>query len=85
MDWQILINIGATCVLGVIGYFVKSVIDDQKEVASTLVADQKTAAKDLNDLRIKVAQDYVTHAALRDIKDSLIRIEGKIDQKVDKE
>jgi hypothetical protein len=73
MDWQILINIGATIVLGTVGWFVRGNVAEQKETARELTA-----------LRIKVAQDYVTHAALNDIKNSLLRIENKIDMKADK-
>lgn len=73
MDWQILINIGATVVLGTVGWFVRG-----------NVAEQKETQRELTNLRIKVAQDYVTHAALNDIKTTLIRIENKLDQKADK-
>jgi low affinity Fe/Cu permease len=73
MDWQILINIGATVVLGTVGWFVRGNVAEQKETSRELTA-----------LRIKVAQDYVTHSALSDIKHTLIRIENKIDQKADK-
>lgn len=38
----------------------------------------------LSDLRLKVAEEYVTHSDLSDIKASLIRIEDKLDKKVDK-
>jgi hypothetical protein len=73
MDWQILINIGATILLGTVGWFVRGNVADQKETKT-----------ELTNLRIKVAQDYVTHAALSDIKTTLIRIEGKLDGKADK-
>lgn len=73
MDWQIVINIGATVVLGVVGWFVR----DQ-------MAKQERTATALTDLRLKVAQDYVTHAHLRDIKDTLMRMEAKLDAKADK-
>ena len=73
MDWQILINIGATIVLGAVGWFVRG-----------NVAEQKETKRELIDLRVKVAQDYVTHAALSDIKNTLVRIEGKLDGKADK-
>jgi hypothetical protein len=73
VDWQILINIGATVVLGTVGWFVRGNVAEQKETARELTA-----------LRIKVAQDYVTHAALSDIKTTLIRIEQKLDGKADK-
>lgn len=73
MDWQILINLGATVVLATVGWFVRG-----------NVAKQEQTHTQLTELRIKVAQDYVTHAALNDIKSTLVRIEQKIDQKADK-
>jgi hypothetical protein len=80
MDWQILINIGATIVLGTVGYFVRGNVAEQKEAKR----EQQETRRELIDLRIKVAQDYVTHAALAEIKNTLIRIEGKLDDKADK-
>ncbi len=73
MDWQSLINLGATVLLAAIGWFVRGTISKQEATATALT-----------ELRVRVAQDYVTHAHLRDIKDSLIRIEGKLDGKADK-
>ncbi len=83
-DYQWAINLGALTVLGTIGYFVRTLIAEQKQVATQLVSDQKATARDLSDLRLKVAQDYVTHAALHDIKQTLVRIEEKLDHKADK-
>ena len=73
MDWQTLINLGASGALGAVAWFVRA----------SLAKQDRTAAE-LTELRVRVAQDYVTHSHLRDIKDSLIRIEGKLDTKVDK-
>ena len=73
MDWQPLINIGATAVLGVIGWFVKGIRDDMRDTADML-----------NAFRIEVAKDYVTHVDLTDIKSALQRIEDKLDRKQDK-
>jgi hypothetical protein len=43
MDWQILINIGATIVLGTVGWFVRGNVAEQKETKT-----------ELTNLRIKV-------------------------------
>jgi hypothetical protein len=80
MDWQILINIGASIVLGTVSWFVRGNREEQRAARQ----EQAETARELTALRIKVAQDYVTHAALNDIKNSLLRIENKIDMKADK-
>ena len=73
MDWQPIINIGATGILGLIGWFVKGIKDDQRNIERDLAA-----------FKVEVARDYITHADVSDIKDSLRRIEDKLDRKVDK-
>ena len=73
LDWQPIINIGATAILGLIGWFVKGIKDDQRNIE-----------RDLGAFRVEVARDYITHADVSDIKDSLRRIEDKLDRKVDK-
>lgn len=72
-EWQWLINLGAGTVVAIIAYFVKGVTSDLK--------DQKDA---LTAFRLEVAKDYVTHTDLGDIKQSLFRIETKLDAKQDK-
>lgn len=72
-EWQWLINLGAASVVAIIGYFVKSFRADQKETSATL-----------SEFRLEVAKDYVTHTDLADIKNTLFRIETKLDAKQDK-
>ncbi len=64
---------GATIVLGTVGWFVRGNIAKQDETASQLTA-----------LRLKVAEDYVTHNHLRDIKDTLVRMEAKLEAKANR-
>jgi hypothetical protein len=73
MDWQLLINIGAGTLLAWVGYMYR---DAKLEIRDN--------SKALHALAIKVAQDYVTHSALADIKSTLRRIEEKLDDKADK-
>ena len=73
MDWQTLGNIGLGAVLAVIGWFVKGVKDDHKSLSA-----------DVNAFRLEVAKEYVTHTDLGDIKQTLFRIETKLDAKQDK-
>jgi hypothetical protein len=73
MDWQNIINTGATVVVGIIGWFVKSTKDEQKAMRD-----------DHNSFRLEVAKEYVTHTDLADIKQTLFRIETKLDAKQDK-
>lgn len=39
---------------------------------------------ELTEFRVKVAEQYVTHAHLAEIRETLIRIEHKLDGKADK-
>jgi hypothetical protein len=73
MDWQNIMNLGATVVVGVISWFVKSTKDEQKETRH-----------ELQNFRLEVAKEYVTHTDLSDIKQTLFRIETKLDAKADK-
>ena len=73
MDWQLIINIGASTVLAVVAGFVKSVRDDIRDSRDDLAA-----------YKLKVAENYVTHQDLSDIKKMLHRIEDKLDSKADK-
>ena len=73
MDWQSLLNIGTGTVITLVGWFAKSTRDQ--------AARQE---KDLTEFRIEVAKNYVTHTDLADIKNTLFRIETKLDAKADK-
>lgn len=73
MDWQNIINLGAGAVVTVVGWFIKSVRDESTR-----------QAKELTEFRLEVAKDYVTHTDLADIKNTLFRIETKLDAKQDK-
>jgi hypothetical protein len=73
VDLQTIINLGATAILGVVGWFVRDIKSQAKETSEALAV-----------LRLRVAEDYVTHAHLSDIKVMLRRIEDKLDGKVDK-
>ena len=73
MDWQNIINLAAGSVVAIVGWFVKGVKDEQRD-----------HAEKLNEFRLEVAKDYVTHTDLADIKNTLFRIETKLDAKQDK-
>lgn len=73
MDFQTAINLGASAVLAVVGWFVNGVRKDIREGQQALAAFQ-----------LKVAENYVTHTDLADIKAMLHRIEDKLDGKADK-
>ena len=73
MDWQNLINLGAGTVVAIVGWFVKGVKQEQRDQQQALI-----------DFRLEVAKEYVTHTDLADIKQSLFRIETKLDAKQDK-
>ena len=73
MAWQPSFNVLGAGVFAAIGWFVKGLSDDIKQ-----------ARQDINDHRVYVATNYVTHNHLADIKEALTRIEDKLDRKVDK-
>jgi len=73
LDFQFLINLGASGVLGVIGYFVRENKQEMKEIREGLAA-----------FRLKAAEEYVTSADLKKIEDYLIRIEALLHTKADK-
>jgi hypothetical protein len=73
MDWQNIINMGAATVVGIVGWFVKSTRDEAR-----------SQARELTEFRLEVAKNYVTHQDLADIKNTLFRIETKLDAKADK-
>lgn len=73
MDWQLLFNVVAPLGAAVITGYIRSV---QKRLDVT--ADELVA------LRLKVAEKYVTHEQLDDIKTMLRRIEDKLDEKADR-
>ncbi len=72
-DYQWLINLGAGSVLALVTWFAKTTRADAKELADELTA-----------FRLEVAKEYVTHTDLADIKNTLFRIETKLDAKADK-
>jgi hypothetical protein len=73
LDWQNIVNLAAGTMVAIVGWFVKGVKDDQR-----------SHAEQLNEFRLEVAKDYVTHTDLADIKQTLFRIETKLDAKQDK-
>lgn len=77
MDYQTLINVGAGTALAVIGWFARELWGAVKELRG-----------DLSRLREELARDYLTKDdfkdAVRELRDLLVRIENKLDQKADK-
>lgn len=77
MDWQVLINIGAGLVIGLMGWFARELWDIVKEIK-----------EDLKKIEVKIAEDYVKkvdlNSRLDKIDDVLQRIFDRLDNKVDK-
>ena len=81
MDWiQTVINVAAGLCLAVASAYTRKVQKDTDELQSQIDRHNEK----LQDLRVELAKDYVTHADLVDIKNSLLRIETKLDGKQDK-
>ena len=73
-----------TIVVGVFGYMLKVMWDSVKDLQRD---DERLLAK-INDLQVAIATDYAKREELRgefkSFRDTLDRIEQKIDQKADK-
>lgn len=87
MDLSDLIGLAAivvTIVNAVIGYWVKQISKTQ----DTIIADQKTLERDMQQFEIKVADNYISkdsyHRDIDDIKKMLGKIFDKLDSKADK-
>lgn len=84
MDWQTIFMAATGIGTSVVGWFVREI---QKDIEAATKKQEHDSQK-LADLQLDVARNYVTHAELSDnlsdIKDSLLRIEAKLDKKADK-
>lgn len=65
MEWQTVINLGATAVVGAVGWFVRE-----------LHADLKQTRKDLADYKLEAAEKYATVVSVERLGD---RLERKLD------
>lgn len=77
MEWQTLINIGAGSLIAIFGWFARELWDVVKEIK-----------QDVQNLEVKIAREYTTHADMNArfdrIEGILERIFDKIDKKADK-
>jgi hypothetical protein len=80
MDWQTLINVGASIALAVVAEFARRVHAREDRQDERIEGNERSIAA----ARIEMAKEYVTHRDLQDIKALLIRIDEKLDQKADK-
>lgn len=81
MDWQTIFMAATGVATSIVGWFVREI---QKDIeAATLKQDEDS--RKIASLQLDVAKNYVTHADLSDIKDSLLRIEDKLDRKQDRD
>jgi len=80
MDWQPLFSGGLTLAIVLVSAYVRLVHSSLGDARDAMAGQ----AKDLNDFKIKVAENYITHTDLRRIEDALVRIEAKIEVKADK-
>jgi hypothetical protein len=80
MDWQTIINVGASIALAVVAGFVQRVHAREDRQDQRIGENERSIA----DARIEMAKEYVTREDLQDIKNLLIRIDEKLDKKADK-
>lgn len=77
MDMQTIVNLGLSVGMGAMGWFARELWDTIKLLQ-----------KDMSHFREEIAKDYVRKDALKeamiDLKDMLIRIDTKLDKKMDK-
>lgn len=78
MDYQTLINVGSGTALAIMGWFARELWGAVKELRG-----------DLSRLREELAREYITKDdfkdAIKELRDLLVRIENKLDQKADKQ
>lgn len=80
MEIQQLLNwIGGIATVCLSGYvtFVHARMEQLKK-------DNEKTAKELSEFKLDVAKNHPTDSDMRDIREALIRIEAKLDRKVDK-
>lgn len=77
MEWQTVINIGGSCLLAMLGWFARELWDIVKQIK-----------QDLQNLEVKIADEYVKkvdiNARFDKIETILERIFDKLDTKADK-
>ena len=77
MDWQSAFNVAFSVAAAALGYMFRDTL-----------ARMDQLAKDMTAFRVEAAKSYVTRedhgAFMREIRESLVRIENKLDHKVDK-
>lgn len=85
MDWQTIFMAATGVATSIVGWFVREI---QKDIEATTRKQDEDSRK-IASLQLDVAKNYVTHADLyadlSDIKDSLLRIEDKLDRKQDRD
>lgn len=81
MDWQTIFMAATGVATSIVGWFVREI---QKDIEATTRKQDEDSRK-IASLQLDVAKNYVTHADLKDIKDSLLRIEDKLDRKQDRD
>ena len=73
MDWQTILNLALGVGLPILAGWVQKQATARKELEDSFTA-----------FRIKVAEEYVRHINLSEIKEQLTRIEGMLHTKADK-
>ena len=81
MDWQTFFMAATGVATSIVGWFVREI---QKDIEAATRKQDEDSRK-IASLQLDVAKNYVTHADLSDIKDSLLRIEDKLDRKQDRD
>ena len=81
MDWQTIFMAATGVATSIVGWFVREIQKDIEAVTRKQDEDSRKIAS----LQLDVAKNYVTNADLSDIKDSLLRIEDKLDRKQDRD
>ena len=80
MDWQTIFTAAIGVGTSIVGWFVRDIKSD----IDRAITKQEQDSNKLAALQLDVARNYVTHQDLSEIKDSLLRIENKLDKKADK-
>jgi hypothetical protein len=89
LDFQVLFNWSSGLLIIALSWFFNQVWSDQKKASTDMQSLETRFAKDLKELEVGIPATYVRRdeftQALRDVKEMLIRIDDKIDDKADKQ
>lgn len=88
LDWQILFNLVAGILLTCLGWFLLKMWDNQEKMSNNLQRLEVNFTNDFKKVETDLSNVYVRRdeffQTMKEVKDMLVRIDDKLDRKVDK-